>query len=134
MDLNSAIKLVADKFRYKADDNILLDGWSIMKERSGEYVGDCEDFSLTVFWHMSDQKLFKFLFNLLILHRYKLIWCKTYTGELHFVGKFGDLYFDNWTKRALTEDQFFSITAHRKIMTMFMPVCVFQLLKGLVKR
>ena len=134
MDLHSAVKIVADKFQYKADKNLILDGWSIMRDRSGVYQGDCEDFALTVFWHLSEQNLFKFLLNLLILHKYRIIWCKTFTGELHFVGRYGDLYFDNWTKKALTEDKFFATTGHRKIMTMFMPVCILQLLKGILKR
>ena len=134
MDLHSAVKIVADKFQYKADKNLILDGWSIMRDRSGVYQGDCEDFALTVFWHLSEQNLFKFLLNLIVLHKYKLIWCKSHDGELHFVGRYGDLYFDNWTKKALIEDKFFATTGHRKIMTMFMPVCILQLLKGLLKR
>lgn len=134
MDLHSAVKIVADKFQYKADKNLILDGWSIMRDRSGVYQGDCEDFALTVFWHLSEQNLFKFLLNLIVLHKYKLIWCKTHDGELHFVGRYGDLYFDNWTKKALTEHKFFATTGHRKIMTMFMPVCIPQLLKGIFKR
>lgn len=134
MDLHSAIRLIASRFQYKKDDNRLVDSWSIMKERDGKYRGDCEDFSLTVFWHMSDKNLFKFLFNLCVTHKYGLIWCKTKTGELHMIGRYGDLYFDNWTLAALEKNDFFQRTGHRKIMQMVMPLCIVQLIKGLFKR
>lgn len=134
MDLHSAIRLVASKFRYKKDNNLLVDGWSVMRERDGKYLGDCEDFSLTVFWHMSDKRLFKFLFNLFITHKYALIWCSTKTGELHMIGRYGDLYFDNWTLAAFTKEEFFKRTGHKKRFQFFMPLCVVQMIKGIFKR
>lgn len=134
MDLHSAIRLIASRFQYKKDDNRLIDSWSVMRDRDGKFIGDCEDFSLTVFWYMSDQSLFKFLFNLFVLHKYALIWCKTKNGELHFVGRYGDLYFDNWTFAALPKDEFFRRTGHKKIVQMFMPLCISQMIKGWLKR
>lgn len=134
MNLQSAIKIVSNKFHYKADENSLLDGWSVMKEQDGKYFGDCEDFVLTVFWHISDKNLLKFLFNLFITHKYGLVWCKAVTGELHFVGRYVDLYFDNWTRAAFEKEEFFRRTGHRKLVQMFMPLCAIQMIKGLFKK
>ena len=134
MELQEAIKEVSGKFKYRKDKNLLLDSWSVMQESNGVYYGDCDDFMLTVFWHLSDKRLSKFLWNLFITHEYGVIWCKTDFGELHFAGKYQGLMFDNWTKRALTEDQFYAVTKHKKIRQMLMPACVLQVIKGYFKR
>jgi hypothetical protein len=134
MNLVESIKYVSEKFVYKSDKKFIIDSWRVMQEDNGKFYGDCEDFSLTVFWYLSGCNIFKFLFNLMILHCYSLIWCKTYTGELHFVGKYGDMYFDNWTHEALPEKEFFEKTGHKKIMKMFMPICILQLIRGLFSK
>lgn len=134
MDVSLAVMLVANRFQYKKDSNFLVDSWSIMKDKNGVFYGDCEDFSLTVFWYLSNQSLFKFIWNLLISHKYKLIWCKTNTGEFHFYGKVNGLCFDNWTKRTLPENVFLKETGHKKIMGMLMILCIPQLIKGWLKR
>ena len=134
MELSQAIKEVSAKFRYRKDKNILLDSWSVMQESNGVYYGDCDDYMLTVFWYLSDKKLSTFLWNLFITHEYGVVWCKTGFGELHFAGKYKGLMFDNWTKIALPEDQFFIATKHEKLMQMPMPLCVLQVIKGYFKR
>jgi hypothetical protein len=134
MDISVAIMLVANRFQYKKDTSVLIDSWSVMRDRNGVFYGDCEDFSLTVFWYMSNQSILKFIWNVLISHRYQLVWCKTKTDELHFYGKVNGLCFDNWTKKALPEKAFLEQTGHKKICRMFMPICIPQIIKGLYKR
>lgn len=133
MDVSLAVMLVANRFQYKKDSNFLLDSWSVMKDRNGVFYGDCEDFSLTVFWYLSDRNLLKFLFNL-FFGKYKLIWCKTLDGQYHFYGKVNGLCFDNYTRRTLPEDAFLKETGHEKIMGMLMILCIPQLIKGWLKR
>ena len=134
MELSQAIKQVSNKFVYRKDHNLIIDSWSVMQEKQGVYYGDCDDYMLTVFWYLSDKKLSTFLWNLFVTHEYGVVWCRTGFGELHFAGKYKDLWFDNWTKIALPEDQFFIVTKHEKIMQMPMPVCVPQVIKGYFKR
>ena len=134
MELAQAIKEVSSKFRYRKDKNFLLDSWSILKESNGLYYGDCDDYVLTVFWHLADKQLGKFLWNLFVTHQYGVVWCKTQFGELHFAGKYKDLWFDNWTHKAVPEELFFTATKHRKIMQMPMPFCILQVVKGYFKR
>lgn len=134
MDLHSAVQLVASKFQYKKDDSVLLDSWFVMRDRDGKYLGDCEDFSLTVFWHVADKSLLKFLFNLLVTHKYKLYRCKDITGGWHAIGAIDDTYFDNWTLKALSKSEFFARTKHQVKMRYVAPVMVLPLIKGLFKR
>lgn len=134
MDLHSAVQFVASKFRYKKDDNFLIDSWFVMRDRDDKYLGDCEDFSLTVFWHVADKKLFKFLFNLLVTHKYKLYRCKDVTGGWHAIGAIDNTYFDNWTLKALEKDEFFAQTKHQVKMRYVAPLMIMPLIKGLFKR
>jgi hypothetical protein len=134
MELQQAIKEVSAKFKYRKDKNFLIDSWSVMQESNGVYYGDCDDFVLTVFWQLADKQLGKFLWNLFITHQYGVMWCRTDFGELHFAGKYKGLWFDNWTKKAVSEEQFFSVTKHRKLMQMPMLFCALQVIKGYFKR
>lgn len=134
MNLETLVKTIGEHFVYTKDESRLIDSWFVMRNRDGKFYGDCEDFSLTVFWYLSECKLSRFIFNLFISHKYQLIWCKTRNNELHFYGKIGNMCFDNWTLKALPEKEFLQQTGHRKIMRMFMPFCVPQIIKGLFKR
>lgn len=134
MELSKAIELVSGKFVYRKDQNFLVDSWSVMQESNGVYYGDCDDFVLTVFWYLADKNLVKFLWNLFVTHKYGVVWCKTYNGSLHIVGKYDGLYFDNWTYAACNEQTFFTLTKHKKIVPMLMPLCLPQVIKGYFKR
>lgn len=133
MDLSFAVMLVANRFQYRKDSNLLFDSWSVMRDKNGVFYGDCEDFTLTVFWYMANRNILVFLFNLFFF-RYKLIWSITNKGEFHIYGKYGDLCFDNWTKRTLPEDVFLRETGHRRIMVFPMIFGIIQLILGLFKR
>lgn len=134
MELHQAIKEVSIKFKYRKDNNFLIDSWSVMQESNGVYYGDCDDFVLTVFWHLADKNLVKFLWNLFITHQYGVIWCKTDGGELHMAGMYNGLWFDNWTYAACNEQTFFTLTKHKKLMQVLMPLCLLQVIKGYFKR
>ena len=134
MTLAECILYVNSRFTYKADDHFIIDKWSVMREVNNTMYGDCEDYSLTVFWLLADQNLFTFLFNLLITHKYKMYQCKTKTGESHLVGSYGDKWFDNWTYKALPKDEFFANTGHRITFRLFSPMFILQLIKGFLMR
>ena len=117
MLLEDAVSYVSQKFHYKRDKKPFLDlfdHWFIMKERDGKFYGDCEDYSLTVLWFLCDKSLLKFIWYVLILHRYKLYRLFTISGEAHIVGKVGDLWFDNWTLKAMPKAEFFKYTGHNE--------------------
>jgi hypothetical protein len=117
MELSAAIDKVKSQFEYQADRLRIFDSWRVMESKSGKYHGDCEDFALTVFWHVADGRLTRFLWHLLITHRYRMIRTQTVHGEPHVVGRIGDQWFDNWTQKALPEKEFFQNTGHRKSWT-----------------
>jgi hypothetical protein len=113
-DIKQCVLDVAAKFDYRQDPDFLFDYWYVMKERNGKLKGDCEDFSLTVFWFLAGKNLFKFLWHLLIKHDYKLYIVDSLNGR-HVIGCYDDLYFDNWTLKALPKEQFFRVTKHKMV-------------------
>ena len=134
MNIHDAVKLVSDKFVYTSDRIKIFDSWRVMREVDGVFRGDCDDFSITVFWYYSDRNLLKFLCNLLITHQYQLHFVRTITGEKHVVGAVDGLYFDNWTYCALPRDAFYARTKHKRIMRHISPLYAWFLLIGLFIR
>lgn len=132
MDIREAVKIVAEKFQYKADNLKLYDSWRVMKLKDDKFAGDCDDFSITCFWYYSDCRLGKFLWNLLVTHKYKLYRVRTTHGEAHVVGCVDDLWFDNFTKKAVPKEEFFETTKHKMLMRYFSPIFAIFLLIGLV--
>lgn len=133
MNLSNAITEVNKYFVYLNDKKSLLDTWKVMfKNNQGELRGDCEDYSLTVFWYLADQNIKTFLWNLFITQKYKLYSVNTSFGVKHTVGSYEGVWFDNWTKRPLNETEFFFITGHKKKFRYFMPIMFLPLLKGLL--
>lgn len=135
MDISDAVKYVGDNFVYKADNHpkIIGDTWQIMKKKEdNKFYGDCDDFAITCFWYYSDQSIIKFLLNLLITHKFKLYRCKTISGQYHVIGCVNDLYFDNWTRKALPKKQFFSNTKHRITMRYIGPIIAYFMFCGLL--
>ena len=133
MDIKKAVKYVGDNFVYESDPKVLGDTWQVLKMKDGKFTGDCDDFSLTCFWFYSDKKLSKFLFHLLVTHRYKLYRCKTIYGEWHVIGSVDDLWFDNWTREALPKEQFFAKTKHDVKMRYLSFMFLWFLFMGLFK-
>lgn len=112
MTLTEAVQYVSQRFVYKTDKYLLLDHWSVMPDEDGNMYGDCDDFSTTVLWLLCDRSLLKFIWNVFILHRYKLWRVYDSKGNLHVVGSVGDMFFDNWTLAAMPKQQFLAVTKH----------------------
>ena len=73
-----------EKYEYTSDGK--LDSWQVMELIDGKYVGDCEDYALTV---KAKVEGFQDL---------ELYYCK-YDGNGHCIGKLGDMWIDCGTKR-----------------------------------
>jgi len=89
------------EYRYDTEQYGQKDAWFIIKELSpkGKYVGDCEDFALTLLYKLADESIVKFWW-LLITRQAKICavgpsrWKST-----HAVLRYKGMYADNWTKR-----------------------------------
>lgn len=68
-------------FTYKPDGKV--DFWQVHK-KDGPFVGDCEDFALTLLYRLSGKSMFKFWLNL-ITFRAVLWHCKTKSGSGHLI-------------------------------------------------
>lgn len=131
MNIKDCAKYVGERFVYRYDPKI-LDFWSVMSEKEdGKMYGDCEDFSLTTFWLHSNKNIFLFLFRLLITHQYALYHCVTVKGEKHAIGSYDGLWFDNWTREAVTKEVFFERTKHRIRFRMINILMILPLTLGL---
>jgi predicted transglutaminase-like cysteine proteinase len=135
MELNEAIRKVNERFRYEADKNFILDSWSTLRE-DGEFLkGDCEDYAIQTLWYLNDCSLWKFIKNVIILHKHRMYYVKAIPDNGgHAVANVGNLWFDNWTKEALPKDEFFDRTKHKKWFMYPMPLMVPFFIYGLLKR
>lgn len=88
---------VAQKFRYIKDDDQykFTDVWWVVDTRREYWEGDCEDYALTVVWLMSDRKIWKFLYNLLINPKLSLRYVTTKRGVGHVVLEYDEFFVDN---------------------------------------
>lgn len=133
MKITEAVKYVADKFVYKSDLPAFLwlwDYWFVMPEQKGKLTGDCEDFTLTCFWYYSDQNLWKFLWHLLITHKYRVFRAITINNEAHLLGSVDNLWFDNWTLAAVSNTEFFDRTQHKLQWQLLSPFMLLPLIIG----
>jgi hypothetical protein len=134
MDITQCVRDVAGKFSYKPDGLKYIDTWNVMSSKDGIYRGDCEDFTLTVFWLHANKNIWVFLWRLLITHQYGMYFCVSRNGERHAIGRYGDLWFDNWTRRAVPGDEFIARTGHKIYFRLISPIMVLPLLFGLIKK
>ena len=114
MQLEPSISKVSEKYIYTNGPGIIKDAWFVMRSQpNGYYYGDCEDFSLTVFWYVSGGGLAAFLKNILTgevkLH---IVASDDGSGNNHCVGEYKGLWLDNWTQQALPKALFFESTGH----------------------
>lgn len=128
-----AVKYVADRFIFRSDPKF-LDYWSVMKEVDGKMHGDCDDFALTSIWKICDESLFKFILNVIILHRYRFYFAYTPHGERHVVGYAEGMYFDNWSRYPWPKEDFVRITKHKIYFFFPGPTIIFPMLLGLFIR
>jgi hypothetical protein len=136
MQITQAVKKVANTFKYVKDRPIVIsDWWSIMTtSNSGYLYGDCDDFAVTAIFEACDRNFYKFIWNVLVLHKYRIYYARTVNGERHAIGYGEGLYFDNWSREALPKDEFIRRTGH-KIYTFFPgPVIAYFMLFGYFSR
>lgn len=112
-DIKACVEYVASKFEYAYDRKGYIDQWFVMKERDGKFRGDCDDFTLTCLWYYYGQSLFAFIWNVVIARNALVQQCITNTGESHIVGSVDNLYFDNWSLKALPKEEFLNKTKHQ---------------------
>lgn len=134
MKLEESVSIVSSKFIYTPDPNSTFDVWRVMNLEHGIFQGDCEDYAITVIWYACDQSLLKFIWKTVFTREYKLHRVMDYRGGWHVVGSNEDLWFDNWTLKALPIDEFFKVTRHEYKMTYFLPFMIFSFITGWLKK
>ena len=77
------------------------DKWTIME--GPEYVGDCEDYSLTVLWQISGQSWSRFWW-LQLTGKAALLRCQVPSGEYHIVLRYDDKCIDNIQQQWVTKE------------------------------
>lgn len=124
--MHSAYQCVAGRFKYARDPKI--DTWTINRG-DGTIQGDCEDFSLSVLWELSDRSWFKFWMYLITFQA--VIWfVKTRGGEGHAVIWFGGHWTDNTANGWYDSNQM----THKKIFPFIFPFVALKLIIGWVSR
>ena len=103
MKIDEALKLLNSKFSYKSDKYKKFDTWNIL-HGDGKWEGDCEDYSLTLMWLLSDKNILKFIWNVTTFKF--LMWFVTMpSGVGHAVVRINGFYYDNIQKKATTREE-----------------------------
>ena len=131
VNVKSAVKYVSDRFSYTPDPT-LFDYWTIMSSDQGQMLGDCDDFAITTIWKICDNNIFKFIINVLILHRYRVYFSRTPAGQRHAVGYAEGMYFDNWSREALPKAEFLQKTKHKIYFFFPSPMLILPLVLGAI--
>jgi hypothetical protein len=129
MNIKDAVKYVGSKFDYTSDKKGLIDYWFVMKDKE-TMKGDCDDFTITSFWYYNDRSLWKFIWNVMITHRCQIHRYKTINDGYHVGGCVDGLWFDNWTKEAVSEEEFYKRTGHKHLMRYYVPLFWLKLIVG----
>jgi hypothetical protein len=130
MQLKETLFKINQSFVYTADPKSwFTDYWFAMPEKNGEMRGDCDDYSITALWLICGG-FWSFLWNVIILHRYRLHRVKTLTGEYHIVAEVNRLWFDNWAKGPYERKEFFAKTGHTFLMTYISPTIILFMISG----
>ena len=108
MDKEKALKEVDGNFEYTAEWNN-EDKWGVMVKQpsyspyAGKYKGDCEDFALTVLFHIADKSWLRF-FWLLISFQGVVWYCRSPRGvghaQLWYKGKWTDNIHPTWSAKS----------------------------------
>lgn len=135
MTLDQAIAHVNQRFRYTADPrSFFTDYWFVMQDRDGVMQGDCDDYAITVLWLLCGGSFWQFVWNVLVLHQYRLHRVRTRNGEYHVVTQVGNTWYDNWTRRAVSREQLFAETGHQYAMWYVSPVIAWFMTWGWLRR
>lgn len=95
-NLNANFTYTRDRDQYGKRDK-----WKIMT--GPEYVGDCEDYSLTVLWHIAGESWFKFWW-LQLSGKAALKRCQVPSGGYHIVLRYRNLCIDNIQQRWVSQE------------------------------
>jgi hypothetical protein len=101
MQIDQALQILNAKFKYKYDKRY-FDKWTILSDLDG-WEGDCEDYSLTLCWMLSNQSMVKLLWNILTF-KYLFWYTLSPSGSAHAVVRVGGLYYDNIQKKGVTAE------------------------------
>ena len=135
--IEKIVQTVGRKFLFTPDKKImfgLIDYWMVMKEQNDTLSGDCDDFAMTVLWERCDRDLLSFIVNVVILHRFRMYFAMTKTGERHIIGYADGIYFDNWTRVAFPRKEFLDKTEHKIWFFFPSPLMVIPMIVGLFMR
>lgn len=121
--MKESLDVMRKKFVYEADGK--LDSWQILDTNKDVINGDCDDFSITIAYLLSDKNMLKLFFNVLTL---KIIFWFVLTedGYGHIVMKHNGYYVDNRYKTWME-----NFSTYRKIMPVVLPFVLMKLLIGL---
>ena len=105
-------------YKYDVDQYAVKEHWQIMKEPP--YIGDCEDYALTLLWLISGKSMWKFWFNILTF-RAQIRYVRN--GGGHAVLRYENMYADNWTLKFVEWKEMEKL-GHKKVLWLFSPLDV----------
>ena len=91
-----------------------------MKE--APYIGDCEDYALTLLWLISGKSMLKFWFNL-ITFKAQIRRVITKNGGGHAILRYGNMYADNWTLKFVEWEEMEKL-GHKPFFWLYTPLDV----------
>ncbi len=89
------------KYRYDKDQYGMADAWKIIYSENdeGKFVGDCEDYALSILWRLSGESHLK-MWWLLITHQAGICLVGPNKWKVsHAILRYKGEYVDNWTKK-----------------------------------
>ena len=90
-------------YKYDIDQYAKKECWKIM--HSAPYLGDCEDYSLTLLFNICDKSYFKFWWSL-ISRKAKICYCYVETPDRgHAVLRYDGEFADNIQKKFVTKEK-----------------------------
>jgi hypothetical protein len=95
------------KYRYDKEQYGMSDAWKIIysADSDGKFVGDCEDYSLSILYRLCGESHFK-MWWMLITHQAGICLVGPSKSEAnHAVLRYKGEYIDNWTKKFGGKDQ-----------------------------
>ena len=104
-------------YKYDIDQYAKREYWQIMKDHP--YVGDCEDYALTLLYLISGKSMWKFWFYL-ITGKAQIRRVITKNGGGHAVLRFGNMWVDNWTKKFVSWEEMAKL-GHKKYYWFYFP-------------
>ena len=104
-------------YKYDIDQYASKEHWKIMKKHP--YVGDCEDYALTLLYLISGKSMLKF-WMYLITGKAQIRRVITKNGGGHAILRFGDMWADNWTKKFVSSEEMAKL-GHKKHYWFYLP-------------